>query len=224
MPDTGKRLPVLDADTTPDMFGNSRISVAPEQIVPHQGTALRKDLEKVPIGLLHDIEDTIHELQRDILMEEVTHGVDEYSTRTTPTEGLINPLGTQGQVEPHLEMMPRGTTEALRESLGITVIATPRNLGATRQRIPSRISPLNSRTISYDELLNRKRSCPHPRKSLQQKTGCKIIQPDRTSRIAVEPEIQLPSTGDKTDSRLKERQHAKPRQCLKHWRILLVMN
>ena len=148
MPDTGKRLPILDTDTAPDMFGNGRISVAPEQIVPHQGTALRQDLEEVPIGLLHDIEDTIHELQRDILMEEVTHGVNEYSTRTTPTEGLINPLGTQGQVEPHLEMMPRDTTESLRESLGITVIAAPRNLSST--------SPLNARAISHDELLNRK--------------------------------------------------------------------
>ena len=160
MPDTGKRLPILDTNTAPDMFGNGRISVAPKQIVPHQGTTLRQDLEEMPIGLLHDIEDTIHELQRDILMEEVTHGVNEYSTRTTPTEGLINPLGTQGQIKSHLEMMPRDTTEALRESLGIAVIAAQRNLGATRQRIPSRIGPLNSRTISYDELLNRKRSYP----------------------------------------------------------------
>ena len=160
MPDTGKRLPVLDTDTAPNMFGTGRISVAPEQIVPHQGTALRQDLEEVPIGLLHDIEDTIHELQRDILVEKITHGIHEYQARTLPPNRLIKALMPQHQVEPHLEMMPRDTTEALRESLGITVIAAPRNLGATRHRIPSRISPLNARSISHDELLNRKRRCP----------------------------------------------------------------
>ena len=211
MPDTGKRLPILDTNTAPDMFGNDRISVAPEQIVPHQGTALRQNLEEVPIGLLHDIEDTIHELQRDILMEEVTHGVNEYSTRTTPTEGLIKALTPQLQVEPHLEMMPRDTTKSLRESLGITVIAAPRNLGATRQRIPSRIGPLNSRTISYDELLNRKRSYPttqervYSEKRLHNRAldlNLQTLNQVFPSKIAVGPEIQPSSTRGKTYSHL----------------------
>ena len=62
----------------------------------------------------------------------------------------------QLQIESPLKGMISYTTEALRESLSITVIAAPRNLGATSHGIPSGISPLNARAISHDELLNRK--------------------------------------------------------------------
>ena len=46
-------------------------------------------------------------------------------------------------------------SKSFRESLRVTVIATARNLGASRHRIPRRISPLDFRFLTHIQLLIR---------------------------------------------------------------------
>src|SRR3954447_19646869 len=65
--------PVLDGDSDPDVRKpGKRRGEFGQPLVP-----LRKDLERVPSRLPHYVEDGLDVLQRNVLVEEVTHRVDE---------------------------------------------------------------------------------------------------------------------------------------------------
>ena len=64
-------------------------------------------------------------------------------------KGCSESLSTQRQVEALLERMALDAAESLREPLGIAVIASPGNLGATSDGVPCRIRPLDSGILSH---------------------------------------------------------------------------
>jgi hypothetical protein len=55
----------------------------------------------------------MNELDRDALVEEITHGVDEDAPRLPPLERLGQPLGPEREIKPVLERMLGDTAKSL---------------------------------------------------------------------------------------------------------------
>ena len=97
---------VLDGDSEPDMTGTPAAAISRGKEIPHQRASFRQNLEDVPVGPFHRVADGLDELPRYPLMEQVRHRVDEDHPRFAPTQRLVQPLGSQSQVETGFERMP----------------------------------------------------------------------------------------------------------------------
>jgi hypothetical protein len=85
--------------------------------------ALRENLERVPMRLGHHVEHRRDERERDELVEEIAHGIDEHEPWPPPLEWLLEALGMKHHVLARIRRQPRSPTpaEAERERLGVAV-------------------------------------------------------------------------------------------------------
>ena len=132
-----------------------RTSIPFPQIIPHERTPLCEDLEDMPISLFHHIEDLVHKGPRDILVEQITHGIYEHLTRPPPTKRLFQTLFAQRQIESHLKGMANNSAKPFRKSLSVAIVASPGNLGTPSDGIPSRVGPFDPRLISHSSSQNK---------------------------------------------------------------------
>ena len=124
----------------------------PAQIGGELGQPLRplgEDLERVPRGPLHRAEYPLNERERDFLVEEVAHAVDEDPPGLLPCERKLKPVRPQAEVEALLVGMPRDAAPALREGLGVAVLAPRADLVAAGHGVPRRVRPLDGRLLAH---------------------------------------------------------------------------
>src|SRR4249919_757181 len=103
----------------------------------------------MPVRLLHRRKHFTDEGIGNPLVEKVAHGVHEDHSRSLPFLRLIKSLRPDTQIEPLLVRMTRNASPSLRESLCIAGGAARRDLVATGNRVPSRLSPLDTRFICH---------------------------------------------------------------------------
>ena len=105
--------------------------------------ALGQHLERVSVGVSHDPADRCDVRGRDGFVEQVAHGVDENPAGAPPRQRLVELLRHQAEVETLLERMSGDPAEAFGECLRVTVCAAGADLGATANRVPGGVGPLN---------------------------------------------------------------------------------
>lgn len=88
-------------------------------------------------------------------MKKIAHRIHENHSWLSPTERLLNTFWAQGQIKSKFERMTSRSTEAFRETLGVTVVAAAADLGATRDGIPGCVSPFDRRRICHGLTLER---------------------------------------------------------------------
>ena len=146
---TRESLAPSSTETPSHMCRGAPGPIANSHIVAHQRAALSQHLEGMPVGKLHRIEYAIHELDGHQLVKEVAHRVNKDHARSAPLKRLLQPLGPKGQIKPSAEGMVRDTPEPFRESLCVAMVAARADLGASRHRIPGRVSPFDRCAISH---------------------------------------------------------------------------
>ena len=130
----------LDADTHPNIGcpHEDRIKFR-EAIRP-----LSQNLESVPIGSTHNIEDSLNEFNWNVLVEEVAHRVDEYSLRLSPAKRQFNHVRLEGQCEAFSVVRLTHGLEPLGHSLRIAEFTSGADLIAARDRVPCRLRPFDA--------------------------------------------------------------------------------
>ena len=74
---------ILDRHTQPDVGGNMvKMLLANFQEV---SGSLRENLKGVPSSLAHHLKHLLNELHWDVLVEQITHGIDENYSRLLPS-------------------------------------------------------------------------------------------------------------------------------------------
>ncbi len=122
------------------------------RLVAHEGASLGQNLKDVPVRSFHGIKDTVDELCRDLLMEKVTHRIDEDHAWPLPAERLPYPLGAQCEIKAIFKWMPWDSPPAFCKALGVAIVAAASDLRASGDRIPRRIGPFNCASVRHDQL------------------------------------------------------------------------
>lgn len=141
--------PVFDRDTKPDMPWGGVMRITSIDVTREPGATLREHLVDMVAGSLHRIKNLVDEQIRDLLVEEITHGVHENHARATPTRRLGQALGTQGEVETALVGVPANAAEALCKTLCVAVVTTRADFGAASDGIPSGVSPFDRAVVRH---------------------------------------------------------------------------
>lgn len=103
----------------------------------------------MPVRPLHDAEHLLDVAGGHILVEEIAHGVHEDRPGLPPTKRQIKHLGLQGQLEPVCVVRLAHGLKALSHGFRIAMQAARADLGATCDRIPGSLSPLDRRMIRH---------------------------------------------------------------------------
>ena len=121
------------------------------QVIPHERTALREHLESVPVGFFHGVEYAVDEWRRNVLVEQVAHGIDEDLPRSFPCQRLFHSFRAQCQIEALLVWVPRHPSEPFRETLSVAIGAPLGNFGAPGYRIPGGVSPFDAGVVAHGD-------------------------------------------------------------------------
>jgi hypothetical protein len=118
----------------------------PWKAYSHLGQAvgpLRENLESVPVCGDHGVKNLGNEPFRNVLVEQVTHGVHEDSPGLTPSERQPDKIGLERDLEAvSIPGLTHGS-QSVRHPLGIAVLASRADLCAARNGIPCAFGPLD---------------------------------------------------------------------------------
>jgi hypothetical protein len=103
----------------------------------------------MPLGCSHHLKYTLYVGQRHVVVKKIAHRVDENRLRLLPPERELKSIGVQRQSKPIRIFLLPHFLQAIRHSLGITVIASRAQCIAPRRRIPSGLCPLNRRFMRH---------------------------------------------------------------------------
>ena len=87
-------------------------------------------------GAGHDVEDFLDEIEGDVFMEEVAHGVDEDGAGFFPVQGDVEGLGLEGEAKAVAIVALAHGMEASGESFGVAVFTAGADFGAAGDGIP----------------------------------------------------------------------------------------
>src|SRR5579872_4872571 len=107
----------------------------------------------MPRGISHDIEYALNVIHRNVLVEQVAHGVYENAPGLTPGQREMEHLWLKSQPETVRIVALTHGLEAARHSLCVAMFASGTNLRAAGYWIPGSISPFNPRIVRHQELL-----------------------------------------------------------------------
>lgn len=93
----------------------------------------------------HRFKNATDEFNRNILVEEITHGVHEDDPWALPTLWKVKEVFVKAKLEPILVALDSHGLQALCETLGVTVFTPSRDLGASSNWIPSVLCPFDFR-------------------------------------------------------------------------------
>lgn len=124
-------------------------------ILAHPPRSFRKHLIDVPGSGVHCREHPIDELERDQLVEEVAHGVDEDVPVMPPMQRLVKAFGVENNVLPGIRFRPWLLAPAVAQTqgLGIAVLAAGRQVRAARDRVPRRVGPLDPALVAHADII-----------------------------------------------------------------------
>ncbi|MDQ5894849.1 MAG: Response regulator [Actinomycetota bacterium] len=111
--------------------------------------SLGKDLEHVMVRLPHHRENLLDVVERNPLMEEIAHRVDEDDPWSLPLQRLVQAVRPKAQIEALFVGVPWDTPPTFSERFGVAVGTTRRDLGAPRNGIPRRLSPFDCAAIRH---------------------------------------------------------------------------
>ena len=94
-------------------------------------------------GAGHDVEDFLDEIEGDVFMEEVAHGVDEDGAGFFPAEGDIKGVVVEGGAKAVTVVGLAHGVEASGESLGVAVLAAGADFGAAGDGVPGGLGPFD---------------------------------------------------------------------------------
>ena len=97
----------------------------------------------MPICRFHSVEHPVYKFPWHSFMEEVAHRIHKHHPRRSPTERLGQTIRAERKVKTHFVRVPRGAPEPFGEPLGIAVVASARDLGATGHGIPGCVRPFD---------------------------------------------------------------------------------
>lgn len=100
-------------------------------------------LERVLRTVVHRPERALNKLGRHGLVKEVTHGIDKNKARRTPSPWGVKQIFVQRHLESIVVTHIAHRLQPARHPFGVAVRAAITNLGATRDRIPCGLSPLD---------------------------------------------------------------------------------
>ena len=136
---------VLDRYSHPDIrMPGQRAREVREAFMP-----LCEDLKRMPLGAAHHVEDVLHKLVGDVLVEQVAHRVHEDHPRPLPTQRLVEPFRPEPKVESLLVGVTRDTAPSLGECFGVAVGAARRDLVAACDRVPGGLGPFDRTSVSH---------------------------------------------------------------------------
>ena len=141
--------PILDADPEPHVGQPGQPGELAREQLAEPLMPLREHLERMPRGLLHDPANGRDVLGRHSLLEQVAHGVDEYAPWRPPAERIPELVGDEPEVEALLEGMAGHASEALREGLGVAVLAARTDLHAAADGVPGGVGPLDGAAVTH---------------------------------------------------------------------------
>jgi hypothetical protein len=130
---------IFNADAHPDVRGPRKIAGNCFQSL----RPLRQDLILVPIRLVHYLERALDVFKWYIVVKEITHGVDEDPLWLLPAQWLIELFGDEPKIKSLFERMPSHSTEALRESLCITMPAAGADFRTAPYGVPRYVCPFD---------------------------------------------------------------------------------
>src|SRR5438445_7865168 len=110
---------------------------------------LGQNLIGVPVRRRHHAGDRDDVVIRHVLVKKVAHRVHENHPGRPPAKRVAKFFGNEPQVEAKLERMTRHTAKTLGEGLGVTMHAAGTDLGASPNRIPSCVRPLDFRFVAH---------------------------------------------------------------------------
>src|SRR5579862_1390514 len=110
---------------------------------------LGEHLVSMPRRSLHHATDFRDVVDRDVVMKEIAHRVDEDALRQAPLERNLELFGHEAKIKSPLERMARDAAKSFRESFGIAMFATRTELGASANRIPCRIGPFYGAVLAH---------------------------------------------------------------------------
>lgn len=137
----------------------------------------------------HSVKHLIDELLWYPFMEKITHRVDENLARATPVKRLVEALRPQGQVESAAERVTRYPSEALRQTLGIAVVASRADLGTAGDRVPGGVGPLDFRAVCHLQSSNA------PLFRERDHSICYLADTERNKNIFETEQAYLPMNG-----------------------------
>src|SRR5262249_54853113 len=111
--------------------------------------SLRQDLKRVPMSLMHDVEDSAYVVDRHIFVEQVAHAVDKDGTWPTPAQRKEQQIRMKCYGEAVAIPRVLHRTETHGKAFGVTVLAAGTDLRAARDGIPSRLSPLDTGSLAH---------------------------------------------------------------------------
>src|SRR5881409_2530433 len=108
----------------------------PAQQFPKTFGAFREHLIGIPSREMHGGNYPRNVRQRNALVEQIAHRVDEDHPRFAPTKRLSELLGNKPQIKTVLEWMLLHPTKPLSKPLGVAVLAARTDFRATANGIP----------------------------------------------------------------------------------------
>ena len=130
------------------LHGNAQPCIAWCRLFGEVATQARRPLRQYLIGVARcffdDRKHAVEEFVRDILMEQIGHGVDEIDCRFASAQWLLQSVLHQGQSKAIVVTGSPHALQALRHGFHITVFASRRNLGAARCRVPGLFRPFDT--------------------------------------------------------------------------------
>src|ERR1043165_4627672 len=101
------------------------------------------------VGSIHNVEDAVNVLSRNVFMKQVTHRVNEYGLWIGPP--LWKPKHTRLLSQPETVSVIRLShcLQAVGHPFRVTVVAARTDSGATGDRVPRRFCPLNRRFFPH---------------------------------------------------------------------------
>src|SRR5258708_7221339 len=124
-------LSVLGTDSPPDVILFRCETKLPLEQNLEAVCPLRQNLVGVPVCSRHHASNRDYVIIWHVLVEKVTHRVDENHPRSTPAKRVAKFLRNNPQIEAKLEGMAGHATKSLGESLGVAMHTAGADLGAS---------------------------------------------------------------------------------------------
>src|SRR5262245_83049 len=117
--------------------------------VPHSLRPLGQDLISMPTGLDHHFSHSNDIIIGHITVKKVAHRINKYHLRSLPVNWLGKLFRYKAQIKALFIRMTFNSTKTFGKCFGITASASRADLGASANRVPGSVCPLDLRVVAH---------------------------------------------------------------------------